>query len=394
MMNHSSWPGFTTPFVAMVVLLILSSCAGGDIGTSKSIPLPDSAPTPVIDVQNLHFLAPEGMPVGVAVKVGRPTNSVLKSMDRQAIVDKHFSQITAENIMKPGYLHPAENTFFFDHADALVDYAASHDKTVHGHTLIWHQRLPNWMNTFSGDTAAWTFMMTNHITEIVSHFAADDIVVSWDVVNEAFANSDDDRDGRNDLRDTIWLENIGADYLAAAFRAANAADPNAELYYNDYDISGVPAKLRAVLDLVDQFQNDPNPVPIHGIGFQMHVSLTWPDIKQIRKSFALAVTTGLKIKITELDIALNTDRSRNPMSFAEFTDAVAVQQQERYEAIVAAYMDMVPEAQRGGISVWGIADSDNWLRRHNALEWPLLFDDNFESKPALQGIADGLTGGR
>jgi len=393
-MNHSSWPGFTTPFVAMVVLLILSSCAGGDIGTSKSIPLPDSAPTPVIDVQNLHFLAPEGMPVGVAVKVGRPTNSVLKSMDRQAIVDKHFSQITAENIMKPGYLHPAENTFFFDHADALVDYAASHDKTVHGHTLIWHQRLPNWMNTFSGDTAAWTFMMTNHITEIVSHFAADDIVVSWDVVNEAFANSDDDRDGRNDLRDTIWLENIGADYLAAAFRAANAADPNAELYYNDYDISGVPAKLRAVLDLVDQFQNDPNPVPIHGIGFQMHVSLTWPDIKQIRKSFALAVTTGLKIKITELDIALNTDRSRNPMSFAEFTDAVAVQQQERYEAIVAAYMDMVPEAQRGGISVWGIADSDNWLRRHNALEWPLLFDDNFESKPALQGIADGLTGGR
>lgn len=393
-MNHSSWPGFTTPFVAMVVLLILSSCAGGDIGTSKSIPLPDSAPTPVIDVQNLHFLAPEGMPVGVAVKVGRPTNSVLKSMDRQAIVDKHFSQITAENIMKPGYLHPAENTFFFDHADALVDYAASHDKTVHGHTLIWHQRLPNWMNTFAGDTAAWTSMMTNHITEIVSHFAADDIVVSWDVVNEAFANSDDDRDGRNDLRDTIWLENIGADYLAAAFRAANAADPNAELYYNDYDISGVPAKLRAVLDLVDQFQNDPNPVPIHGIGFQMHVSLTWPDIKQIRKSFALAVTTGLKIKITELDIALNTDRSRNPMSFAEFTDAVAVQQQERYEAIVAAYMDMVPEAQRGGISVWGIADSDNWLRRHNALEWPLLFDDNFESKPALQGIADGLTGGR
>ena len=393
MMNHSSWSGFTTPFVAIVVLLTLSSCAGGDIGTSKSIPLPDRAPTPVIDVQNLHLLAPEGMPVGIAVKGGRPSKSVLKSMDRQAIVDKHFSQITAENIMKPGYLHPAENTFFFDHADALVDYAASHGKTVHGHTLIWHQRLPNWMNTFSGDTAAWTSMMTNHITEIVSHFAADDIVVSWDVVNEAFANTDDDRDGRNALRDTIWLENIGADYLAAAFRAANAADPNAELYYNDYDISGVPAKLRAVLDLVDQFQNDPNPVPIHGIGFQMHVSLTWPDIDQIRDSFALAVTTGLKIKITELDIAVNTDRSRNRLSLTELTNAVAVQQQQRYEAIVAAYMDVVPEAQRGGVSVWGIADSDNWLRRHNALEWPLLFDDNFESKPALQGIADGLKGG-
>jgi len=81
------------------------------------------------------------------------------------------------------------------------------------------------------------------------------------------------------------------------------------------------------------------------------------------------------------------------MSLTEFTDAVAVQQQERYEAIVAAYLDEVPEAQRGGISVWGIADLDNWLRRYNALEWPLLFDDDLESKPALQGFADGLTGG-
>lgn len=333
------------------------------------------------------------MPVGVAVPAGRPINSVLKSMVRQTIVNHHFSQVTAENIMKPSYLHPAESRFFFDHADALVDYAASHDKTVHGHVLIWHNRLPNWMNNFTGDAADWTTMMTGHITEIVSHFAAGDIVVSWDVVNEAFANTDNDGDGLNDLRNTIWHDNIGAGYLAAAFRAANAADPNADLYYNDYNISGVRAKLSAVLDLVDQFQNDPSPVPIHGIGFQMHVNLTWPDINQIRDSFALAVATGLKIKITELDIAVNTDRSRNPMSLAEFTDAVAVQQQERYEAIVAAYMDEVPEAQRGGISVWGIADLDSWLRRHNALEWSLLFDDDLEPKAALQGFADGLTGG-
>ena len=199
--------------------------------------------------------------------------------------------------------------------------------------------------------------------------------------------------GLNDLRNSIWHENIGAGYLAAAFRAANAADPNADLYYNDYNISGVRTKLNAVLNMVDQFLNDPNPVPIHGIGFQMHVSLSWPDINQIRDSFARAVDTGLKIKITELDIAVNTDRSRNPMSLTEFTDAAAVQQQKRYEAIVAAYMDEVPEAQRGGISVWGIADPDSWMRSYNDLEWPLLFDDDLVSKPALQGFADGLTGG-
>ena len=382
--------GFSAPFFIAVVSLIISSCAGGGGGTTKQVPLPDPLPPPVINVPNLHLLAPMSMPVGVAVPAGRAINSVLTSMERQTIVNHHFSQVTAENIMKPSYLHPAESTFFFDHADALVDYAASQDKTVHGHVLIWHYQLANWMNNFTGDAVAWTTMMTDHITEIASHFAAGDIVVSWDVVNEAFSDTDNDGDRLNDLRNTIWHDNIGAGYLAAAFRAANAADPNADLYYNDYNISGVPAKLNAVLNLVDQFQDDPSPVPIHGIGFQMHVSLTWPDINQIRDSFALAVATGLKIKITELDIAVNTDRSRNPMSLTEFTDAVAVQQQERYEAIVAAYMDEVPEAQRGGISVWGIADLDTWQRSNNALEWPLLFDDDLVSKPALQGLADGL----
>ena len=393
-MNRINRPGFTAPFFVAVVALSIYSCAGDGGGTATPIPPPDSVPAAVIDVPNLYLLAPMSMPVGVAVPAGRTRNSLLKSTERQTIVNHHFSQITAENIMKPRQLHPAESRFFFDNADALVDYAASQDKTVHGHTLIWHNRLPNWMIDFTGNEMAWTAMMTDHIDVIASHFAAGDIVVSWDVVNEAFTDSDKDGDGLHDLRDTIWHDNIGTGYLAAAFRAANAADPNADLYYNDYNIAGVPEKLNAVLDLVDQFQDNPSPVPIHGIGFQMHVSLTWPDIDQIRESFALAVDTGLKIKISELDIAVNTDRSRKSLSLTEFTDAVAVQQQKRYEAIVAAYMDEVPEAQRGGISVWGIADKDNWLRSYNPAEWPLLFDDDLESKPALQGFADGLTGGK
>ena len=389
-MNRPHRPGQSALLSLAAALLILSSCAGGGRATPESIPPADRQPPPIINVQSLHRLAPVDMPVGVAVPAGRPAKSVLKSMQRQTVVTRHFSQVTAENIMKPSYLHPAEDTFFFNHADALVDYAAAHDKTVHGHTLIWHNRLPDWMNNFSGDAAAWTSMMTDHIVGIVSHFADGDTVVSWDVVNEAVADTDDDDDGLNDLRSTIWLDNIGTDYLATAFRAANAADPNAELYYNDYNISGVPAKLNAVLEMVNQFQNDPDPVPIHGIGFQMHVFLNWPDIDQIRESFALAVATGLKVKITELDIAVNTDRARNPLSLKEFIDSVAIRQMERYEAIVAAYLDEVPAAQRGGISVWGIADPDHWLRRYNPLEWALLFDDDLEPKPALQGFADGL----
>ncbi len=379
----------TLAFLALTSLFTVACVGGGEV-KATSAPSADRQLAANVDVPNLYSLAPNDMPVGVSVPAGRSRNSFLKSMVRQETVTRHFSQITAENIMKPLHLHPSEGTFFFDHADALVDYAAKHEKTVHGHTLIWHYGLADWMNDFTGDVAEWTAMMNDHIAGIVSHFAKSDTVVSWDVINEAIADTDDDDDGANDLRKTIWLENIGPTYLAAAFRAAHAADPDAELYYNDYNISGVPEKLSAVLDLIEQFQNDPDPVPIHGIGFQMHVSLTWPDIDQIRKSFARAVATGLKVKITEIDIAVNTDRARNPLSLKGFTDAVALQQRERYRAIVSAYMDEVPIAQRGGISVWGIADPDTWLRRYNALEWPLLFDENFEPKPALQGFADGL----
>jgi endo-1,4-beta-xylanase len=373
------------------VLLLLAACSGSGGGGKLEPPPP---PPPAVDVPNLYVLAPGNMPIGVAVPAGGASNSVLTSMQRQTIVDDHFSQITAENIMKPSYLHPGVNTYFFDDADALVDYAVSQGKSVHGHVLIWHQQLPGWMQTFSGNATEWTNMMENHIDTIVRHFAVRNpgVVVSWDVVNEAFTDSDTDMDGMTELRDTIWLQGIGSGYIAEAFRAARAADFDADLYYNDYNLAGIPEKLAAVLDMVDQFANDPNPVPIDGIGFQMHVSLDWPDIVDIQAAFAAAAATGLKVKISELDVTVNTDGAGNPGPLTELTGAVAAEQQQRYQDIVSAYLAAVPAAQRGGISVWGISDADSWRRANNAFEWPLLFDDQFEPKLALQGFADGLTG--
>jgi endo-1,4-beta-xylanase len=376
-----------------LTFLFVAACDGSGGGTGMVTPPPGSGTPPTAtSVPNLYVLAPLNMPVGVAVPAGSAGNSVLSSASRQNLVNAHFSQVTAENIMKPSFLHPAENTFFFSDADALVTYASGQGKTVHGHTLLWHNQLADWMVSYSGNNAEWTSMMTNHISQIVSHFAANDVVISWDVVNEAFGDTDSDMDGLYDPRDTIWRDNVGPDYLELAFRTASAADTNAELYYNDYNLAGVPAKLNAVLNMVDGFLNDPNPVPIHGIGFQMHISLAWPPLSQIRDSFALAVGTGLKIKISELDITVNTDSSGNPMSLTTLTAAVAAQQEQRFKEVVAAYLAEVPEAQRGGISVWGIADLDSWRRNYNALEWPLMFDDQFRAKPALQGFADGLTG--
>jgi endo-1,4-beta-xylanase len=379
-------------FSTALILMVLAGCSGG--GSSGGSNPPPPPPPPAVDVPNLYVLAPGNMPVGVAVPAGSASNSMLTSMLRQTIVNDHFSQITAENIMKPSYLHPGVNTYFFDDADALVDYAVSQGKTVHGHVLIWHQQLPAWMQNFGGNATEWTSMMENHVDTIVRHFALRNpgVVVSWDVVNEAFGDVDADMNGLNDLRDTIWLQHIGPGYIAEAFRTARAADFDADLYYNDYNLAGVPAKLAAVLDMVDQFANDPNPVPIDGIGFQMHVSLDWPAIADIRAALAAAAGTGLKVRISELDVTVNTDSAGNAGPLSELTGAVAAEQQQRYEDIVSAYLDAVPAAQRGGIAVWGIADVDSWRRSNNAFEWPLLFDDQFEPKLALQGFADGLTG--
>ncbi|MEJ2297457.1 MAG: endo-1,4-beta-xylanase [Woeseiaceae bacterium] len=376
-----------TRHLVLAAALLQFGCGGS--GSAPDAP-PDPLPDP--GVQNLYALAPPGMPVGVAVPAGGFANSLLASPARQTLVANHFSQLTAENIMKPSYLHPDEGTFFFGDADELVGFAHSQGKTVHGHVLVWHQQVPDWMTAFTGDAAAWENMMTGHISAVVQHFAADDIVTSWDVVNEAFADGDSDGDGLYDYRHTIWYDNIGAGYLAAAFRAARAADGNADLYYNDYNLAGVPAKLSAVLQLVDDFASDPDPVPIDGIGFQMHISLEWPAIGQVRESLARAAASGLKVKITELDITVNTEGNGDPGPLTMLTSDVALRQQQRYESIVAAYLDEVPPDQRGGISVWGIADVDSWRRSQNAYEWPLLFDDDFAPKPALQGFADGLSG--
>jgi endo-1,4-beta-xylanase len=248
---------------------------------------------------------------------------------------------------------------------------------VHGHTLLWHQAVPDWMENYVGDSDDWIAMLESHISNVAAHFAGD--VVSWDVVNEAF--NDD-----GSYRQSFWYDNIGTEYIERAFTAARAAHPAADLYYNDYSLSGIETKLDAVLVMADDFLN--RGIPIDGVGFQMHISLTWPDINRIRASFAAVADLGLKVKISELDIAVNSSGTLTVLS-----DQLAMQQAERYRQVVKAYIDNVPAPLRGGITVWGITDADSWIPWfYNRPDWPLLFDANFQPKQALQGFADGLTG--
>lgn len=318
-------------------------------------------------------------PVGVAVPGAPWPHDLLESPERQAIVERHFSSITAENIMKMAYLQPQQGRFTFQYADALVDYARRHDMLAHGHALVWHRQAPEWMNTYEGSRADFIAILEAHAGTVAGHYAGK--LASWDVVNEAF----DDEDPAG-YRRTIWLENIGPEYIEIAFRAARAADPHADLYYNDYDISGSdgPGKLEAILEMVDDFLA--RDVPIDGIGFQMHIDTGSPGPGAMREAFAKVVERGLKVRISELDISVNPSSQ-----FEAFNPELAELQRRRYAVVGRIYKETVPPELRGGITVWGITDGDSWIPGfRNRPDWPLLFDAGFRPKPALYGLAAGL----
>jgi endo-1,4-beta-xylanase len=321
-------------------------------------------------------------PIGVAVNAGFENNSIISSStssQQQAVVFPNFSQLTAGNIMKMGYLHPSENSFTFSQADELVSFASSNGMSVHGHALIWHAdyQVPAFMKSYGGDFAA---MLKNHVQTIVTHFRGK--VVSWDVVNEALADDGEPTTG-NGLRSTVFSQKMGLGFIDQAFINARAVDPQVDLYYNDYNIEAGGQKTRNMLALVDGMRS--RGVPITGVGFQMHVLIDWPSISAIESSLKAVADRGLKVKITELDVSMKN-------AYSSFTLEAAERQRQRYHDIVAAYLRAVPAAQRAGITVWGVWDADSWINEPTRPDWPLLFDAQFKAKPALQGFKDALLG--
>jgi GH35 family endo-1,4-beta-xylanase len=347
-----------------------------------------------VTATSLKALAP-GLNIGVAVPAGGNSNSVINSPESKTVIQQYFNQLSAENIMKQASLQPQEGVFFYNDSDELVQYANDNSLTVHGHVLVWHSQIADWMKNFVGEKADWITMMENHVTQVATHFeeAGDnDTVTSWDVVNEAFMDNGEYRGEKttNEGDDaSVWYENIGEEFIPLAFTAARAADPDADLYYNDFNLIWSSDKLGAVINMVKNMQADG--VPIDGIGFQAHISVNSPDISTIRAQMqkVVDIRPKIKLKITELDVRMNNDNSTD---YTTLTAARAEEQKQYYHDIVEAYLDIVPEEQRGGITVWGIVDGDSWLQNFPAptVEWPLLFNDDFTPKPALQGFADAL----
>jgi endo-1,4-beta-xylanase len=282
-----------------------------------------------------------------------------------------FNQITPENAMKWENTENVQNMFTFGQADGIVAFATANNQTVHGHTLVWHSQTPQWVQNLNG--TAMLAAMQNHISNVVGRWANNPVVTGWDVVNEAF-NDDGSR------RASFWQNAIGQSYIEQAFRAARAADSNAQLCYNDFNIEAQNNKSNAVLAMVQDFKS--RGVPIDCVGFQSHFILN-----QIPSSFQSNlqrfIAAGVSVRISELDIRMTLPVQTN--------DPRLQQQATNYASVVNTCLAL---AGCGGLTIWGIDDGHSWLPNSCCPEGaPLLWDASFNQKPAYTAVSNALGSG-
>ncbi len=286
----------------------------------------------------------------------------------RALAERETNMITVGNEMKWDATEPSPGQFAFGPADSLVAAARAAGQRLRGHTLVWHNQTPSWVQSLGATELAQA--MENHITTEVTHYRGQ--LYAWDVVNEAFEEN-------GTLRQSFWQQKLGDGYLARAFRAARAADPGVKLYYNDFNIEGTGAKSDGVYNLVRTLKQQG--VPIDGVGMQAHLILGQiPD--SMRQNIQRFVDLGVEVAITELDI-------RMPLP----SDATKLANQAAdYTKVADACLSVTGCV---GITTWALSDKHSWVPSVFPGEGAALpYDENFQPKPAYDALwrAYGGTG--
>ncbi|MGW5556553.1 endo-1,4-beta-xylanase [Micromonospora sp. NPDC003944] len=294
--------------------------------------------------------AQSGRYFGAAVAANKLNDSAYTT-----ILNREFNSITPENEMKIDATEPQQNNFTFGNADRIVNHALSRGWKVRGHTLAWHSQQPGWMQSMEG--TALRNAMLNHINRVAGYYKGK--IYSWDVVNEAF------EDGNSGARRNSNLQRTGNDWIEAAFRAADAADPDAKLCYNDYNTDNWTwAKTQAVYNMVRDFKS--RGVPIDCVGFQSHFNANSPYNSNYRTTLSSFAALGVDVQITELDI-----------------EGSGTTQANTYRSVVN---DCLAVARCNGLTVWGVRDCDSWRSGGT----PLLFECSGTKKAAYTSTLDAL----
>jgi endo-1,4-beta-xylanase len=412
MHTHRSNPNRRTAWLVAVLLAVGTAARSADTPTLKN-------------VYQDHFY------IGTAVNGSIATGTGFRRSSEQigadiALVKAQFNQVVAENEMKWASVHPRSGADGYDFraADAFVDFGLSNNMYLAGHTLVWHAQTPQWV--FAGTNpppsatnagpspsattnAAGTNMfgrgrfgrgfgggffgpyngprasreellerMRDHIHTVVGRYKGK--IKVWDVVNEALSDG-----GTNILRNSLWLEIIGPDFIARAFDYAHEADPDAILRYNDYSLEN-PAKRHKLVALIKSLQEQK--VPVHAIGSQAHVNVS-TSFETMDQALTEIATLGLPIHITELDV--NSAQGGQRSFGADIANNAGTTQgglvsdadrklAEAYAGLFRAFLKHDKSVEV--VTFWGANDANSW--RANGK--PLLFDGNSQPKPAFHAV--------
>lgn len=312
------------------------------------------------------------------------------------IVKEQFDAIVAENCMKSMYLQPKEGEFFFDDADKFVEFGEQNNMFVTGHNLIWHSQAPDWFfkDDEGKDVSKEVLIerMKDHITTVVSRYKGR--IKGWDVVNEAILD-----DGS--WRDSKFYKIIGEDFIPLAFEFAHAADPDAELYYNDYN-EWHTGKRDAIVRLVKSLKE--KGLRIDGVGMQGHLGMDYPSLDEYQAAINAYASAGVKVHITELDLsALPSPRQNTGANIADteayrqemnpyttgLSDSISSKWNKRMGDLFTLFIANSDKIAR--VTLWGVTDGDSWKNNFpmpGRTDYPLLFDRQYKAKPIVKEIID------
>lgn len=331
--------------------------------------------------------------IGAALNVEQISGKEPEAME---LVARHFNSITPENIMKWEEIHPEPEQYNFKVSDQYVAFGEKHNMHIIAHVLVWHDQTPAWVfQDESGNPLgreALLERMKEHIFTVMGRYKGR--IHGWDVVNESIMN-----DGS--FRKCKWLEIIGEDYIQKAFEYAREADPEAELYYNEYDYEFGP-KTEGVIRLIRNLQS--NDVRVDGIGIQGHWFLDYPKMDLLETYIKNLSSLGVKLMITELDVSVlpfypvdsnivslssfDAEKQKKLNPYAErLPGAVEEDLAKRYAELFSFFSKH--RGLFGRITLWAVHDGQSWRNYWpitGRSDYPMLFDRHCQPKPAFDAV--------
>jgi len=340
---------------------------------------PSSSPSPSVQPSGKPIPAGKGISALASAKgkiFGTCVNSQWFSNQTGSTYDNilkgEFAMVVAENEMKFDALEPQQNSFSFGNGDKLVSFAQSNNMEVRGHTLVWHSQIPGWVSNGNWNRSSLISAMNNHITKVMQHYKGK--IREWDVVNEACDDSG------NGLRRSVWTNVIGQDFIDIAFQTARQADPDALLYYNDYNIEDMSAKSNTAYNMIKSMKE--RGIPIDGVGFQCHFinGMSSSQLQAIEQNVKRYAAIGVDVSFTEIDIRIPSSSN----------------QSQAFQTQASNYKSLMEICLRNPnvttFVVWGFTDKYSWVPQvFPGYGNSLIYDSNLNPKAAYTSLKEALS---